>query len=195
MRILKTRLFAIIPILVLLFSRSAWEERAPLLPIILFVVGLHLAGIAALGRLWCSLYIAGYKDATLIREGPYSLCRNPLYFFSFLGVVGIGMTTETLSVPLLLGISFLLYYPSVIKKEEIKLKAMFLDQFDEYCTKVPRFFPHRISFSEPTSCVVNPQIYRKHILSALWFVWIVGWLEFFEEMHEIGVMPVFFHLY
>jgi hypothetical protein len=43
--------------------------------------------------------------------------------------------------------------------------------------------------------MVNPRIYRKHIFSALWFILIVGWLEFFEELHQIGWVPVFFHLY
>ena len=195
MRILKTRLFAVIPVLILLFTRSAWEQKAPLITSVLFITGLHLAGIAAVGRLWCSLYIAGHKDSKLIQQGPYSLCRNPLYFFSFLGAVGVGMSTETLKVPLLLGVSFLLYYPSVIRKEEVKLREMFPDEFDQYCARVPRFFPHHIAFEEPKSCKVNPQIYRRHIFSALWFVLIVGWLEFFEELHEMGFIPVYFHFY
>lgn len=195
MRILKTRLFAVLPVIFLLFTRSAWEVKAPVIPMILFLAGLHLAAVAALGRLWCSLYIAGHKDATLIQQGPYSLCRNPLYFFSFLGAIGVGMATETFTVPVVLAVAFLLYYPSVIKKEEIKLKEMFPNDFDDYCAKVPRFFPHHFAFEEPKSCTVKPRIYRKHIFSALWFILIVGWLEFFEELHEIGVIPVFFHLF
>jgi protein-S-isoprenylcysteine O-methyltransferase Ste14 len=195
MRILKTWLFAVIPIIILPFTRSAWEQSLPLIPAILYVIGLHLAGIGAVGRLWCSLYIAGYKDSTLIQQGPYSLCRNPLYFFSFVGAVGVGMATETFTVPLVLGISFLLYYPSVIGEEEVKLRKMFPDDFDDYCARVPRFFPHHVAFEEPKSCTVNPRIYRRHIFSALWFILIVGWLDFFEDLHEMGLLPVFFHLY
>jgi protein-S-isoprenylcysteine O-methyltransferase Ste14 len=195
MRILKTRLFAVILVLVLLFSRSAWETKAPLIPAVLFLAGLHLGAIAALGRLWCSLYIAGHKDATLIQQGPYSLCRNPLYFFSFLGAIGVGMATGTFTVPVLLAVSFLLYYPSVIGKEEAKLREMFPGQFDDYCARVPRFFPKRLNFVEPDSCVVNPVTFRKHIMSALWFVWIIGWLGFVVQLHGWGLIPVFFRLY
>jgi hypothetical protein len=36
----------------------------------------RIAAVASLGRMWCSLYIAGSKDKELITNGPYSLCRN-----------------------------------------------------------------------------------------------------------------------
>lgn len=195
MRIRHTRIFAVIPIVVLLFSRSAWEDVQPLVPMALFLTGLLLAALAALGRLWCSLYIAGNKDAKLIQQGPYSLCRNPLYFFSFLGAVGVGMATETFTAPVVLGVVFLLYYPAVIREEEGKLREVFGDEFDDYCMRVPRFFPNHVEFEEPKSCEVNPRVYRRHIFSALWFIWIIGWLELFEELHEAGFVPVWFRLY
>jgi len=195
MRIRNTRLFAIIPALILIFTRSEWEEKVPVLPMILYLVGLHLAVIAGLGRMWCSLYIAGNKDASLIQEGPYSLSRNPLYFFSLLGAVGLGFATETFTVPIVLAVCFMLYYPAVISREESKLKSLFPGEFDAYCARVPRFFPRFGSFEEPNSYSVAPKIYRKHIFSALWFIVLVGWIELFEELHEIGIIPVFFHLY
>jgi protein-S-isoprenylcysteine O-methyltransferase Ste14 len=48
-----------------------------------------LAAMIASHRLWCSLYISGYKNSQLITSGPYSLCRNPLYFFSFVGFAAL----------------------------------------------------------------------------------------------------------
>lgn len=195
MRILKTRLFAVILVLVLLFSRSAWETKAPLIPAVLFLAGLHLGAIAALGRLWCSLYIAGHKDSRLIQQGPYSLCRNPLYFFSFLGAIGVGMATGTFTVPVLLAVSFLIYYPFVIKNEEVKLREMFPAEFDDYCARVPRFFPKGTTLAEPDTCTMNPKVFRKHMFSVVWFILIVGWLEVLGNLHEKGLLPVFFTLY
>lgn len=56
---------------------------------ILFLLGLLLVGVATVGRLWCSLYISGHENSELITTGPYSLSRNPLYFFSLPGFAGI----------------------------------------------------------------------------------------------------------
>ena len=50
----------------------------------LFAIGIALVGISSLGRMWCSLYIAGDKDESLMTQSPYSACRNPLYFFGMM---------------------------------------------------------------------------------------------------------------
>ncbi len=105
------------------------------------------------------------------------------------------MATGTFVVPMVAALCFLVYYPNVIKKEEVKLREMFPDQFEHYCARVPRFFPHHLTFEEPNSCEVAPRTFRRHIFSALWFVWITGWLQFFDQLHEMGVVPVFFRLY
>jgi len=47
-----------------------------------------------------------------------AMCRNPLYFFSLLGALGVGLTTETLLIPFVILIAFVGYYPNVIKSEE-----------------------------------------------------------------------------
>ena len=84
----------------LLFGESRWE-MSPLIEESLMLLACFMAGIGAFGRIWCSLYIAGYKNNVLVIEGPYSMCRNPLYFFSFIGGIGVACATETFTVPLL----------------------------------------------------------------------------------------------
>jgi protein-S-isoprenylcysteine O-methyltransferase Ste14 len=56
------------------FTESLWE-RVPVVASVLFALGVVLVGIASIGRLWCTLYIAGRKAETLVTEGPYSICR------------------------------------------------------------------------------------------------------------------------
>jgi protein-S-isoprenylcysteine O-methyltransferase Ste14 len=68
-------------------------------------IGLALILICIAGRCWCTLYIGGRKGAELVDIGPYSLCRNPLYFFSFLGAAGVGAQTGALTVALLFTIA------------------------------------------------------------------------------------------
>jgi protein-S-isoprenylcysteine O-methyltransferase Ste14 len=178
----------------LLVNESKWDLVCPWISMTFFSIGVFLAGIGALGRLWCSVYIAGFKTQKLITMGPYSMMRNPLYFFSLLGAIGLGLASETITIPVLIVFSFAVYYPFVIKSEEKKLRALHGVTFDAYCAKVPRFWPKQILLNEPEEYTVNPKIYRGHIASALWFIWILGVLELIESLHSVGVLPVLFHL-
>ena len=88
LRMLATQAFVIILVLILSVSESAWEGSAmPFVSSILFLMGAVLVGVASMGRLWCSLYIAGYKTEILVTEGPYSITRNPLYFLVYWGLL------------------------------------------------------------------------------------------------------------
>src|ERR1041384_2965565 len=52
--------------------------------------GVMLIMIGIGGRLWSTLYIGGRKSAELVRTGPYSITRNPLYLFSSIAAAGAG---------------------------------------------------------------------------------------------------------
>ena len=88
-RIHISQIFSVLLVVIICLSENSWEYKAPFVTTVLFFFGAVLVGIASIGRLWCSIYIAGYKTKKLIAEGPYSMCRNPLYFFSFLGAIGV----------------------------------------------------------------------------------------------------------
>ncbi len=194
-RIHISQIFGVLLGVIILLSSSAWDKRYPLWCTCLYFIGLVLAGIASLGRLWCSLYIAGYKTEELITEGPYSMSRNPLYFFSFLGAIGVGFASESLLVPSIILVAFALYYPQVIRNEEVKLEKRHGVAFDMYRSKVPCFFPKISNLSEPQEYIVKPVIFRKHMISALWFIWLIGILELIEELHESKIIPILFTIY
>ena len=191
LRLPVSRLASAAAVLLLLISTNRWETRGEGIATGLFTLGMFLVAIGSLGRMWCSLYIAGYKDRVLITQGPYSMTRNPLYFFSVFGALGVGFCTETFTFPVLLLAVMVLYYPLVVRKEEHRLRARFGRDFDEYARRVPAFFPNLALFSEPDSYLVKPVVYRRHMFSALWFVWIVGLLELAEGLKELGWMPAF----
>ncbi|MEN6373685.1 MAG: isoprenylcysteine carboxylmethyltransferase family protein [Smithella sp.] len=194
-RIEISRIFVAAIIIVIALSDSMWETRAPFVCAILFMIGCILVGIASLGRLWCSLYIAGYKTDSLVTEGPYSLCRNPLYFFSLIGAVGVGFASETLTLPVVLFLIFTIYYPFVIKSEEAELSNLHDAKFKTYFQNVPRFFPKLSNFKEPEEYIVKPAVFRKHIFDALWFIWLIGIMEILESLHELHVLPTIFKFY
>ncbi len=195
LRIPISRLASAVAVFFLIFSSSHWENHNPMATTGLFVLGMFLVAIGSLGRMWCSVYIAGYKDQTLITQGPYSICRNPLYFFSTFGALGIGFCSETFTFPLALLIGMILYYPLVVRKEENRLRETFGREFDEYAKRVPAYFPNFSLLSEPETYTMKPLAYRRHMFSALWFVWIVGLLELAEGLKEVGWLPTFWAFY
>ena len=195
LRIHISQIFAVLLVVLIFLSRSLWEDKAPLVTTVLFLLGAVLVGIASLGRLWCSVYIAGYKTDHLVTQGPYSMCRNPLYFFSLIGALGVGFASESILIPLLILIGFVTYYPLVIKREEAKLAKLHKNEFESYFKKVPGFFPKISYLTEPEEYIVKPVVFKRHMFSALWFIWFMGILEIIEELHELKVLPTIFNIY
>jgi len=194
-RILLTRVAAAIALFLYVTSENHWESRNKAIPICLFSLGIVLVGIASMGRIWCALYIAGYKNGRLVTEGPYSMCRNPLYFFSMLGVLGIVCCTETLTFPLLFVTAFAVFYPAVIRSEEKRLEELFGAEFQKYKEGMPAFFPRFSAFREPETYSVRPVAYRRAMFDALWFVWMAGILELIEGLREIGLSACMWSVY
>jgi len=194
MRIPLSKIFGLILLVFILFSSSRWED-VPLTGDLIFLIGCVFVGIGSLGRLWCSLYISGYKNDTLVTYGPYSISRNPLYFFSLIGGIGVGLATETVMIPLIIVIMFLIYYPNIIKNEERRLLNIHGEEFKRYCNKTPSFIPKFSLFEETEEYTVNPKIFRKNIIRAVWFIWFLGIMEIIEAFHETGVLPIYFRIY
>ncbi len=194
LRITLTRIFAVMLTILILITSSHWEDIG-ILSTIFFISGTALVGIATIGRIWCALYISGYKSKILITSGPYSMCRNPLYFFSMIGSLGVGLASETLTIPFILMVGFALYYPYVIQREQRRLSALYGDKYKEYCDKTPSFIPSLSLLYEPDDYIVKPVTFRKNIFDTLGFIWIVGLLELIEGLHEANIIPVLFSIY
>jgi protein-S-isoprenylcysteine O-methyltransferase Ste14 len=175
-------------------AKSRWEQW-PLISTLFFASGCILAGSASLGRLWCALYIAGYKDGVLVTEGPYSMSRNPLYFFNLFGAVGMGLATETLLIPVMALAGFALYYPGVIESEEERQAGLFPQHYESYRRRTPAFFPNFSLLAEPEQYVVRPKVFKRNMFDALWLVWLLGILEIVEALHEADIIPNFFSIY
>jgi hypothetical protein len=141
------------------------------------------------------LYIAGYKDHVLVTTGPYSMVRHPLYFFSLIGGVGVGLTTETLLIPGMVLLAFALYYPAVIRSEDRRLLRLYGESFQSYFRQTPSFFPRPSLLKEPDSYTVIPKTYRKHMIYTLWFVWLPALIEIIEALHERGILPIWWRVY
>ena len=186
-RIVISRVVAVALLIFWLSSRSYWSQNHPIFASLLFMIGAILVGVAGMGRMWCSLYIAGYKNKKLVSSGPYSIMRNPLYFFSMLGALGAGFLTQTLTFPIILVTLFALYYPAVIQREENDLKGYFGKEYDAYLAKVPSFFPKLSLYSDPDEYTVKPSTFKNHLMSAIWFIWSIGIIYLLQTLRDIYI--------
>ncbi len=100
-------------------------------------------------RLWATLYVGARKRMTLVNEGPYSICRNPLYVGSFLLGLSLGLFLQSPIVLVALGLAMVLYATGTVPAEERDLRTIHGTPFDEYCRHVPRFIPRFALFQSP----------------------------------------------
>ena len=196
LRIRCTRIFVLMLATLILFTSTAWVLH-PLVGEFLFLLACVLIGVGTIGRAWCFVYISGRKDGILVYQGPYAICRNPLYFFSLLAAVGLGFATETVLIPLAIAGVFAIYYPFVIRSEERRLESLFGEEFRQYRSRVPAFFPRcsLLKGMEPDNYPVCTRTVRRAMFDLLWFVWIIGLVEMVEALHETQWLPICFRIY
>jgi len=188
-RVRISRLFGLVILLMVLFTSHSFAHDS-VADISFEVLGLILLTVAMAGRLWALLYMAGRKKAELVREGPYSIMRHPLYTFSFVGVVGIGLASENVLVLAALVAFVLLYYPFVVRREEAKLVEKFGDSYLEYKAQVPAFIP-RLSLYHATEYYdVKVPCLLRNFRDAIWFVLIFCLLHSIEWFQQAGLLPV-----
>jgi len=145
------------------------------------LLGFGLLIVAALGRVWCLSYIAGVKSEVIVTEGPYSVVRNPLYVFNFIGTVGFGLAIENPLLAALMAAGFAIFYPSVVRHEEEIMAQAFGESYARYRDSTPRWLPRWSNFHEPESWTIKPQRFRTGLRESMWFLWAFMLWEVFEE--------------
>ena len=86
------------------------------------ILGFIMVVFGSFGRIWASLYIEGNKTKNLITAGPFSMVRNPLYFFSLIMLLGFSLALKAIYLPLALLLIFVLFHVPTIANEERKLR-------------------------------------------------------------------------
>jgi protein-S-isoprenylcysteine O-methyltransferase Ste14 len=195
LRLRLTRLMSICILATFGVGAAYWSGGHPVMEKSLFIVGLGLASIGAAGRAWATSYISGQKLKRLITTGPYSLCRNPLYFFSMLLGIGFGFCTETFTMPIVIAAVLTSLYYFQIRNEERRLQRAFGSQFESYTAAVPRFFPSRRHFSEPDEITISPRLLKKGLFGIAFLLLLIGVLEFLQGLHQTGLLPTLFRIY
>jgi len=196
-RIYISKIIGVFFIIALIFSENIWINKpyAQWLALISQSIGLIMVTIATLGRIWSGAYLCGNKTHNLVTQGPYSIVRNPLYFFSFIGVAGIAITSGNITSFVLLVAMFILYYLPTILDEEKTLERFHKENLDTYLATVPRFIPNFSLLKEPDTYSMEPIGFRRTILDGMWFIWVYLILVIIERLHDFNILPAFFKLF
>lgn len=158
------------------------------------LAGFFLIAFCIVGRTWCSLYIGGLKNKSLIEAGPYSITRNPLYVFSVIGAVGVGAQLGSVVIAILAGVVTWAVFYILIFSEERYLRNKFGAEYRHYMTRVPRFWPNFKRWRDMESLTIRPGIVRATFVDACVFLLSIPICEGFDHLHDLGIVPVLFRV-
>lgn len=192
-RVYVSRLFSIVILLLAIFTGHSFSQES-LIDIFFEMSGLVLLTICSMGRLWALMYISGNKSQEIITDGPYSIVRHPLYFFSLIGAVGIGLVSENLLILALIVIFYVAYYPFTIFAEEKKLENKFGEVYLEYKSKTPRFLPKPSLYRGPLLYTIKADTFVRNFISGMWFVWMYILFHILEMAQNAGFLPVYWRI-
>ncbi|CAN7327815.1 isoprenylcysteine carboxylmethyltransferase family protein [Phyllobacterium sp. LjRoot231] len=143
-----------------------------------------------LGRTWCSLYIGGLKNKSVIKLGPYSVVRNPLYVFSVLGAIGVGLSSGSILFGPLIGVLVFAVFHIVIRYEERHLSWKLGDDYIQYKARVPRWLPNPLLWRDARVLEVSPRMVTRVFLDAMIFILAIPFFEALERLQDAGITPI-----
>ncbi|HYC96834.1 isoprenylcysteine carboxylmethyltransferase family protein [Brevundimonas sp.] len=156
---------------------------------------LETLGVAAIvfcivGRGWCSLYIGGRKKAEIVDRGPYSITRNPLYVFSFIGAFGMGAQTGSLTIAGLFVLIAVLVFAATVKREEAWLAGTFGPTYAAYVARTPRFWPDFSKWRDAEVIEVRPRFFLTTLRDGLVMLLAFPLFESLEFLQRVGWLRV-----
>lgn len=193
-RIRILQLFGIFAIASLLFSKPVWTDDEPVREILEFT-GYLFVFICVFGRLWSILFVGSRKNSELVTTGPYSMTRNPLYVFSTLGVIGVGLAYGSLLVAVILGAISYLVFMITAQKEANFLSEKFKTEYKAYAAVTPMFWPDFRLYKDGGETTFSPTALFKTFRDVLVFVIMLPLIEGLEFMHESEQFPILMWLY
>ena len=189
-----SRIFAVALVAILFVSKPMFAAGNFPRECLLWL-GYALVIVGTFGRVYCSAFIGGRKNDEVVRSGPFSVVRNPLYVFSFIAVVGIGLQSGMLLLTAVLVASFILYYPLVVAKEEAFLEHKFGEPYAKYKQEVPRWFPNLKLWNEPEQVDAKPKFIRHTMLDAAIFFLPLPCFAIINSLQFHGILPVWLTLF
>lgn len=157
---------------------------------IIEMAGLGLVLVCIAGRMWSTLYIGSRKNRALVTAGPYSITRNPLYLFSSIGAVGIGLMFGSVAAALGLGLVACFILIATANKEAEHLRAIFGPRYDDYARVTPLFWPKLSLYRDTEQMAFDPKALKRTFIDGLLFLAAFPAIEAVEHLQANGVLPI-----
>jgi protein-S-isoprenylcysteine O-methyltransferase Ste14 len=157
--------------------------------------GYALLAFCAMGRLYSTAFIGGIKNKSLVTIGPYSVVRNPLYFFSLCGAAGLGLATGSITMTAIIFFGFLIVYIGLISREEGFLLDKFGKEFTNYKRKTPKLMPDFSCWHCPAELTFQPKFLNFAWRDAVWWFAPLPAFEVAQLLQEKGVFHPLIELF
>ena len=191
-------LFAPVVLAPALLAESEWPQGSTFREMLEFA-GTVLIFICIGGRCWASLYVGGRKNRELVTTGPYAYTRNPLYFFSALGLAGIGLTFGSLILSAFFFAFTCLVFSYVASREVVALDAIFGEAYRNYRRSVPAFFPHaRRDYGgvlDPSPVTFDSAALKRTAIDSSYFLLGILAVELLGWLQSAGLVTPMFRLF
>lgn len=150
-------------------SHGHWPMAIDLTDVATSAAGWLCFVAGVLMRLWATLFVGGNKNHFVVDQGPYSICRNPLYLGSFMMLVGLAVLLRNpfFSVGTMMVVCF--YCLWTIPAEETFLRDKLGPPYLIYCQTVPRLIPNFQLLRSPNRIHADiPSLVREIKRVSLW---------------------------
>ena len=147
--------------------------------------GILLLFAGVMGRAFSTITIGGRKDKELVTTEIYSTVRHPLYFFSFLFMIGIGLLIRRPEIMMYLMAAYLAVFIPMMKNEEKYLTAKFGEQYTAYAKTVPFFIPDFRLYTARERIETNPRLIGRTLLEASLVLIFIPLMEILDILRKL----------
>lgn len=122
------------------------------------------------------------------------MCRHPLYLCNALGILGLGLITESLVITTVLIMAYGLLYPPVIRSEDRLLSQSFSTHGD-YLRSTPAVWPKIGLFRTDGTWTVHVGAFNRNLADSIGFAMGAAVIQSIELMRELHWLPKLFSLW
>ncbi len=149
------------------------------------ISGLILVLLGISLRSWAAGTI--HKDRKLATYGPYTITRHPLYIGSFLMMVGFSIIIGDDENIWFVLIIFSLFYLPAIRKEELKLRRKFGEEWRSYVKRTSLLFPKKIPANILSRCSLEQWVKNREYRACAASLIILIALGLIRELQVLGL--------